>query len=162
MNRTYRLVWNSSQRRYVAAPETARGRSKQGTSACASASSRTFAGRTLTGLTLAAAVLACTAMPAFGAPAGGSVSAGTGRIVQQGSTTTVNQSTQNLAINWSSFGIAANETVNFVQPSANAIALNRVLGSDASQIYGHLNANGQVFLLNPNGILFGKTAQVNV
>jgi filamentous hemagglutinin family protein len=40
--------------------------------------------------------------------------------------------------------------------------LNRVLGTDGSRILGQLNANGQVFILNPNGVLFGANAQVNV
>ncbi|MET0616591.1 MAG: YDG domain-containing protein, partial [Luteibacter sp.] len=56
----------------------------------------------------------------------------------------------------------ANETVNFVQPGRDAIAVNRILGNKASDIYGHLNANGQVWLINPNGVLFGEGAQVNV
>jgi len=40
--------------------------------------------------------------------------------------------------------------------------LNRVVGQDASQIQGQLNANGQVYIVNPNGVIFGKTAQVDV
>jgi len=147
MNRTYRLVWNSSQRRHVAAPGTARGCFQRGADS---------------GLVLAAAVVASLGTSAHAAPAGGSVSAGSGSIATQGSATTVTQSSQNLPINWNSFGIAQGESVTFVQPNASAIALNRVLGSDASQIYGRLSANGRVFLLNPNGILFGKTAQVSV
>ena len=147
MNRTYRLVWNSSQRHHVAAPGTARGCSQRGAGS---------------GLVLAAAVVASLGTSAHAAPAGGSVSAGSGSIATQGSATMVTQSSQNLAINWNSFGIAQGESVTFVQPNASAIALNRVLGSDASQIYGRLSANGRVFLLNPNGILFGKTAQVSV
>ena len=65
-------------------------------------------------------------------------------------------------MNWQGFNIAAGETVNFVQPNRSAIALNRVLGGEASSIYGQLSANGQVFLVNANGILFGRGAQVNV
>jgi filamentous hemagglutinin family protein len=67
-----------------------------------------------------------------------------------------------MAANWQSFSIGAGHTVNFVQPSSSAVALNRVLGSDVSVIQGALNANGQVFLINPNGVLFTPTAQVNV
>ena len=87
---------------------------------------------------------------------------GTGIDQTVANTTTVNQSTQNLAINWSSFDIASTETVNFIQPNASSIALNRVLGQNPTSILGSLNANGQVFVLNPNGVLFGTTAQVNV
>ncbi|MCK9389554.1 MAG: YDG domain-containing protein, partial [Sulfuritalea sp.] len=149
MNHTYRLVFNAGIGACVAAPETAKGRGKGGNKGHKR------------GL-VAAAILAACALPAHALPTGGAVSAGTGTIGTAGNVMTVNQSSARLAIDWSSFNIAAAETVNFVQPSASAIALNRVLGSDASAIYGKLNANGQVFLLNPNGILFGRGAEVNV
>jgi filamentous hemagglutinin family protein len=97
-------------------------------------------------------------------PAGGQVSAGAATIQQAPGqpSLTVNQSSQNAAINWQSFSIGANEAVQFNQPNANSITLNRVTGQDPSQILGKLTANGQIFLLNPNGILFGQGAQVNV
>jgi filamentous hemagglutinin family protein len=63
---------------------------------------------------------------------------------------------------WGSFSIGAGNTVNIVQPDSSAISLNRVMGSDVSSIQGALNANGKVFLINPNGIIFTKTSQVNV
>ncbi len=96
------------------------------------------------------------------APVGGQISAGSGSIAQSGNTTTIQQNSNRLAINWNSFNIGANESVRFNQPGAHAIALNRVLGQDPSQILGNLSANGQVFILNPNGVLFGNGAQVNV
>jgi filamentous hemagglutinin family protein len=76
--------------------------------------------------------------------------------------TTINQVSDKTSINWDSFGIQSNEVVNFIQPSANSIALNRVTGGDASVILGSLQANGCVFLVNSNGILFGEGAQVDV
>ncbi|TSA58602.1 MAG: filamentous hemagglutinin N-terminal domain-containing protein [Methylophilaceae bacterium] len=96
------------------------------------------------------------------APAGGQVTAGTGTISQTGNTTTINQSTQNLSLSWSQFNVAPQEIVNFVQPSSASIAVNRILSTNGSQILGQINANGQVYLINPNGILFGQGAQVNV
>lgn len=96
------------------------------------------------------------------APVGGQVSAGSGQITQNGNTTTIQQGSDRLAINWNSFNVGINESVRFNQPNANAIALNRVLGQDPSKILGNLSANGQVFILNPNGVLFGSSAQVNV
>ncbi|BAP87656.1 filamentous haemagglutinin family outer membrane protein [Burkholderiales bacterium GJ-E10] len=75
---------------------------------------------------------------------------------------TITQATQNAAINWQSFNIGSNQSVTFVQPNASAVALNRVLGPDPSNIWGTLDANGKVFLINPNGILFGKGASINV
>ncbi len=74
----------------------------------------------------------------------------------------INQSNQNAIINWQSFSIGAHETVNIQQPNANAVQLDRVVGQDPSVIQGRLNANGQVFLVNPNGVLFSNTAQVDV
>ena len=65
-------------------------------------------------------------------------------------------------LNWRSFNTSAGETVNFVQPSASAIAVNRILDTSGTQFFGRLQANGQVYLINPNGILFGASAQGNV
>jgi trimeric autotransporter adhesin len=98
---------------------------------------------------------------AYANPVGGVVTAGSGKISQNGSQMTINQGSQNLAVNWQSFNINANESVVFNQPGASSIALNRVIGTDGSKILGHLDANGQVFLINPNGVLFGKGAQVS-
>ena len=95
-------------------------------------------------------------------PTGGQVTAGSATINQTGNTLNINQASQKAALNWQSFNIGTNGTVNFVQPNNNAVALNRIGGNSASEIYGHLNANGQVFLMNPNGILFGRGSQVNV
>jgi filamentous hemagglutinin family protein len=94
-------------------------------------------------------------------PRGGVIAAGAGSISQAGSTLTIDQQSARLITNWDSFSVGQGATVNFRQPSVSAIALNRVLGSDPSVIQGALRSNGQVFLLNPNGILFTSTAQVN-
>ena len=90
------------------------------------------------------------------------VASGTVTINTSGNTTTVNQTSSSAVIDWFRFNIAANETVNFVQPSSTAIALNRVTGSEQSVINGILTANGRVFLINSNGILFGAGSSVNV
>lgn len=74
----------------------------------------------------------------------------------------INQNSQQAVLNWQGFSIAANEAVNIQQPNASATLLNRVVGQDASQIQGQLKANGQVYLVNPNGVIFGSTAQVDV
>ncbi|TKC87743.1 filamentous hemagglutinin N-terminal domain-containing protein [Trinickia terrae] len=116
---------------------------------------------------LAAAGSLATCPAARGAPAGGQISAGSGAINAAansagGTSTVIQQSSNRLAINWNSFDIGTKDRVTFVQPSSSAIALNRVTTQSATQILGTLNANGQVFILNPNGVLFGKSAQVNV
>lgn len=144
MNRVYRLVWSRVWNAWVAVAETARGRGKG--SSCK----------------LVAAALSLSAALAQAAPTGGQIAAGAGNISQSSTTTTIQQSSQNLSLNWKSFNIAPQETVNFQQPSAAAIAVNRIFDTNGTQILGHLNANGQVYLINPNGILFGQGAQVNV
>ncbi|QVX14647.1 filamentous hemagglutinin N-terminal domain-containing protein [Pseudomonas congelans] len=111
---------------------------------------------------LAAAILFASSGGAYALPVGGAVSAGSATIGSGGGTTTITQSSQNAAINWQSFNIGTGESVNFVQPNGSATALNRVLGADPSSILGSLNANGKVFLVNPNGIVFGQGASVNV
>jgi filamentous hemagglutinin family protein len=75
---------------------------------------------------------------------------------------TVSQSSDRASINWQSFGIGTGESVRFLQPGPASIVLNRVVGQDPSLILGALSANGQVFLVNPSGILFGAGAQVSV
>jgi len=95
-------------------------------------------------------------------PTGGSVTAGSGSIQREGAALTITQSSARMAIDWQSFSIGQGNQVHFAQPSASSVALNRVLGSDPSVIQGSLSANGQVFLVNPNGVLFTPTAQVNV
>ncbi|MCX7185437.1 MAG: filamentous hemagglutinin N-terminal domain-containing protein [Nitrosospira sp.] len=96
-------------------------------------------------------------------PGGGSVAVGSASMVQSDSRLDINQTSQNVSLNWDSFNIGANAQVNFHQLSASSVALNRVVASaGASEIFGQLNANGQVFLLNPNGVFFSQNAQVNV
>ena len=95
-------------------------------------------------------------------PQGGKVVAGTASIGQSGNNLHINQSSNRAVLNWNSFNVGAQAQVNFVQPSTSSVTLNRVLDTQASHILGRINANGQVFLSNPNGVLFGPTAQVDV
>ena len=75
---------------------------------------------------------------------------------------TINQSSSTAILNWQSFNIGAGNLVQFVQPSASSVALNRIFDPNVTTIAGNLKANGQVYLINPNGILFGSHAVVNV
>ncbi|TNF36540.1 MAG: filamentous hemagglutinin N-terminal domain-containing protein [Gammaproteobacteria bacterium] len=114
---------------------------------------------------LAVAVASFGAFPALAdttLPTGGQVSAGSASIGTAGAAMTINQSSQRAVIRWNSFSIGSDASVTFNQPNSSAIALNRVLGNELSRIDGQLNANGQVFITNPNGVLFGSGAQVNV
>ncbi len=100
---------------------------------------------------------------ALALPTGGEVAAGSATISQPGANhLRIDQSSASAILNWQSFSIGANQSVVFAQPSASAVALNRVLGNSASEIFGSLSANGRVFLVNPNGILFGPGASVDV
>lgn len=98
----------------------------------------------------------------YALPQNGTVTSGAATVSSESNTMTVNQSTDKVAIDWNSFNINKGESVNFAQPSNTSIALNRVTGSSASAINGSLNANGRVFLINQNGILFGQGSSVNV
>src|SRR5487761_2627960 len=158
MNRIYRSIWNDKTGTFVAASENTKSKGRKSSPGVAAA---------ISGARFALKGLAVSLMFAFGssvyaAPMGGVVSAGSASIAGGAGNTTINQSSQNVAINWQSFSIGQGEAVRFVQPNSSSVALNRVLGSDPSNIMGSLSANGKVFLLNPNGVLFGQGAQVNV
>ncbi|MDD5044781.1 MAG: filamentous hemagglutinin N-terminal domain-containing protein, partial [Candidatus Omnitrophica bacterium] len=99
---------------------------------------------------------------ALALPEGGVVVAGSATFTQPSASTMNINTSDKVAINYNSFNINTAETVNFIQPSSSSIALNRVVGVDPSSILGSLNANGQVFLINPNGIIFGPGANINV
>ena len=108
-----------------------------------------------------AVALAC-ASPAWANPTGGQVAAGSATIGMPSATSMVIDQTSNKAIiNWNSFSIGVGESVRFNQPSASSIALNRVLGNTRSEIFGQLSANGQIFLVNPNGVLMARGAEVS-
>jgi len=149
MNHSFRVVWNSISNTWQAVAETAKGRGKSTQSSAA-------LGAIAVSLLLAPAAWSGTL------PTGGAVVAGQGTITQNGSAMLVNQTSDKLGLNWQSFSIGQGNTVTFQQPSANSVALNTVLGSDVSLIQGALRANGQVFLVNPNGVVFSPTAQLNV
>jgi filamentous hemagglutinin family protein len=112
-------------------------------------------------ISLPAVVRAQTSIPATTTPQGGSVVGGSASISQAPGSTTINQSSERAAINWQSFDVGSSAKVQFNQPDANAIALNRVVGGDLSQINGQISANGQLVLINQSGVVFGKGAQVN-
>ncbi|MBI3229183.1 MAG: filamentous hemagglutinin N-terminal domain-containing protein, partial [Burkholderiales bacterium] len=105
-------------------------------------------------------LLACFGL-AIANPNGSQVVSGKADLVQQGTILTITKSA-NAIINWQNFSIDPNEVTKFVQPNAGSSVLNRVTGNYSSQILGALQSNGKVFLINPNGVLFGKGARVDV
>src|SRR5215470_15395876 len=110
------------------------------------------------------ALIPLSAGAALANPMGGQVVGGNATIQGQGtSTVTVTQSTDRAIINWNTFNFGAGDKTQFVQPNSSSITLDRVTGGlGASQIYGTIAANGRVFLVNPDGILFGAGAKINV
>lgn len=110
---------------------------------------------------VALAVAACFSGAALANPTAPTVVHGSASFAQAGSVLNVTNS-HNAIINWGSFSIGVNELTKFIQPSALSAVLNRVVGQDPSAILGALQSNGRVFLLNPNGIVFGAGSQINV
>ena len=174
MNRIYRLVWSERHSAFVPASEITRRRGK-----------RSGTGKALAGALLAAAA----SLSPYDANAGGlnsgssvhapptlvqnpvaattlptapQVTAGRAGVTVSGNQMTVTETTTDAAINWNSFSIGSAADVTFVQPNASSVVLNRVLSANPSQIYGNLSANGIVFLINPQGVLIGHGAEVNV
>ncbi len=94
-------------------------------------------------------------------PSGGQVAQGAAAISQSGANMAIHQSTARAVVNWQSFDIGKDAKVNIVQPNAQAVLLNRVTGVAPSQIFGQMSANGQVVLVNPNGVTFGKDGSVS-
>jgi filamentous hemagglutinin family protein len=105
--------------------------------------------------------------PCVGTPCGTNggnvpfVTAGQASAVIAGQNLTVKQASNTAILNWRDFNIAAGYSVDFKQPSSTSSALNRIWSADPSTIAGKLTANGQIYLINTNGIIFAKTAQVD-
>lgn len=150
MNKIYRLVWNAALRLWQVSAELTRSHRKRG--------------RSNKVRSTGAVLLLFVPLTALGSelPTNGVISAGSGAITQTGATMTISQQSERMVLDWQSFSIGEGATVRFVQPGANSAALNRVLGTEVSKILGSLEANGQVFLVNPNGVLFGAKSEVNV
>ena len=113
----------------------------------------------------------CAALCFAGLSAPQALALPTGATVVSGHVTTsqptstqevITQTTSKAIVNWSSFDIGTTESVKIIEPSASSIQLDRVTGGSPTQILGSLSANGQVWLVNPNGVFFGPKSQVNV
>ncbi|WP_454654912.1 beta strand repeat-containing protein [Bosea beijingensis] len=111
-----------------------------------------------------AALLASTALVSAqtALPTGGQVAAGSVTISASGPAMTVTQGSQRAIVNWQGFSVGQPNSVHFAQPSASSAILNRVTGSASSTIAGQITGNGQVFLVNPNGIAITATGTVKV
>ena len=157
MNKSFRLIWSHAKQLWIIAAEIIKGNGGP-SPVCKSAA---VIAATLTVLSASTAAVAGT-LAQTALPTGGQVAAGQAVVSQSGSRMDIKQASQSAILNWQTFNIGSQAQVNFNQPNAAATALNRVLSSDPSQIYGSLTSNGRVFLLNPSGILFGVGSSVNV
>lgn len=110
---------------------------------------------------LSLAISLVIAPAALANPVGPTVVNGTASFATNGNTFTVTNS-PGAIINWQQFNIGQNEITRFAQQSAQSTVLNRIGGQDPSQILGTLQSNGRVFLVNPNGVMFGASAVIDV
>ena len=95
-------------------------------------------------------------------PTGGKVQSGQATMALSGSSLTVSQASSKLVVDWDGFSVGQGNKVQFIQPSSTSVVLNRVVGADPSVIRGSIQANGQVFLVNTNGVFFTSTSRVDV
>ncbi|PZP61044.1 MAG: hypothetical protein DI597_10735 [Pseudoxanthomonas spadix] len=153
MNHIYRLIWDELRGAYVVAAEISRRRGKRSGNVVRAAAAA---------IAIGSVPLSAYAVDPGTLPSGAQIAAGNAQLGQQGAHLTVHQDSQRLILNWNSFDIGDHASVRFEQPNSSAIALNRVLGGTTSQVLGELSGNGQVWLVNPNGVYFGKGAQVDV
>ncbi|MDE0926830.1 MAG: filamentous hemagglutinin N-terminal domain-containing protein [Methylophilaceae bacterium] len=153
LNHAYRLIWSQVSNAWVAVSEATKGHGK-------SRSGNRLLKRS--GAALVASALLLSPTLTFADQTGGAVVSGAGSITQTTNLTTINQASQTLGLTWDTFNINVGQTVNFIQPNAAALAVNRIFDTNGSRIMGNLNANGQVWLINPNGVFFGAGSQVNV
>lgn len=165
MNKQYRLIWNQITQTWVAVAENARACGKRASGAVS---------RAAAGLALAAACGQAGAAPPSPSnppaptqlPTGGQVVAGQATITQSNTpnaaTLNINQTTNRAALDWTTFNVGSQARVNFNQPSSSSVTLNRVLDANPSQIFGQINANGQVYLSNPSGVYFAPGASADV
>lgn len=116
--------------------------------------------KTLALLVMSALSLGASSVDAM--PEGGVIRSGEGAVSQNGREMTIRQDSGRLAMDWTNFNVGKDETVRFQQPGKDALALNRVTGNQQSVIDGSLLSNGHVLLVNPNGVVIGKNASIDV
>jgi filamentous hemagglutinin family protein len=178
INRVFRLIWNDALGTWVPVAETTRGRGKRSGRnklslsaaallvplAAALASGQPAEAAGIVGRTAAPRpVIAVPALTPTTLPTGGVVSSGSATIAHAATAVLdIDQTTERAVIDWNTFNLGSAAQVDFVQPNSNAATLNRVLDSNPSQIFGKITATGQIFLSNPNGVYFGKSASVDV
>ena len=162
MNHIFRTIWSIATQSWQAVSEIAKTAGKK------SAKSLQYGAlaSVVLGLMLSGQAGAQAPPAADQLPTGGTVAHGTATIsksaAEHAASMTVTQTSQRAVVNWESFDLGHSATLNFVQPNSQAVTLNRVNGGNPSQIFGQINANGQIFITNANGVYFAPTASVDV
>ncbi len=153
MNRIFNVIWSTTKEKWLVVSEKVKSNGGVPKSSLLSIAVLT---------SLFAAGVPAYAIDSGALPTGGQITAGAGTIGASGTSMTVNQSSQQMIANWSSFNIGKDASVQFIQPNVSATVLNHIADQNPTQILGSLSANGKVFLLNQSGIIFGKNARVDV
>ncbi|HGW2344895.1 TPA: filamentous hemagglutinin N-terminal domain-containing protein, partial [Escherichia coli] len=163
MNRIYKLKFDKRRNELVVVSEITAGVGKaKATGRVEGVKASRRGVRAMALSLLSGMIMMANPVTAANLPTGGQIVAGSGSIqTPSGNQMNIHQNSQNMVANWNSFDIGKGNTVQFYQPNSSAVALNRVVGGGESKIMGNLKANGQVFLVNPNGVLFGKDASVS-
>ncbi|HGU0689706.1 TPA: filamentous hemagglutinin N-terminal domain-containing protein, partial [Escherichia coli] len=163
MNRIYKLKFDKRRNELVVVSEITAGVGKAKVTGRVEGGKASRRGvRAMALSLLSGMIMMANPVTAANLPTGGQIVAGSGSIqTPSGNQMNIIQNSQNMVANWNSFDIGKGNTVQFYQPDSSAVALNRVVGGGESKIMGNLKANGQVFLVNPNGVLFGKDASVS-
>lgn len=73
----------------------------------------------------------------------------------------IHQTSDTAIVEWKDFTISVDETARFSQPSQSSTILSRVIVRQPSEIYGTLQSNGMVYLINQNGILIGPSGKID-
>ncbi|MCK8900795.1 filamentous hemagglutinin N-terminal domain-containing protein, partial [Haemophilus influenzae] len=163
MNKIYRLKFSKRLNALVAVSELTRGcdhSTEKGSEKPVRTKVRHLALKPLSAILLSLGMASIPQSVLASGLQGMSVVHGTATMQVDGNKTTIRNSV-NAIINWKQFNIGQNEMVQFLQESNNSAVFNRVTSDQISQLKGILDSNGQVFLINPNGITIGKDAIIN-
>ncbi|OYU27449.1 MAG: hypothetical protein CFE41_10425, partial [Burkholderiales bacterium PBB2] len=160
----YKTVYSKRVGALVAVGEHAVGQGKTASGARAAADAALAGAGAYVGAVLASLALTSAAWAQLGSqalPTGAQLAQGAATVQSAAGQMQIRQSSDKAVLNWQSFNVGASSLVKIDQPTAQSVLLNRVVGGDASQILGRVQANGQVVLVNPNGIVFGKDGSVS-
>ena len=161
MNKVYRVIFNEITATWTVVAEIARSSGKRSSLVKKMAKLAAVMGMAGQMELAAAGPPAPTTLPTQGQVAAGIAQIGRGGTASA-PVLNIDQSSQRAVINWGTFHVGSSGTVNFNQPNAQAATLNRVRDANPSQIFGKINAPGQVTLINPAGVYFGKNAVLDV